>query len=300
MENRQMPREWGNGIPKYEAKDLMTKEEIHSFGVEIVAGQLQQEGYKIHIYNPRYGSYPSIVAENKDEVIAVVVMTDIAPKQPGLKLTDKFGIIGYCDGYPTKPAFASVSIGSTDGERFNKSLALIGDGYYAKYTGIEYISKEMPKIGSEEYKAFVMQFVGGYLRACNFEAVAEYISKECKIKNSITKEEINTDAIGYIEKIFKNHKATSHCVIKSVGNVKTLNVQKLYVKDYSNGEPGTVKIMQEADKIGLLVVTETQAFDIDDLGIIFNTDFDEFGKINKIELIDPRLYEFKALNEDNK
>lgn len=297
MENRQIPREWGNGIPKYETKDLMTKEEIHDFGVEIVAGQLQQAGYKILLYNPKLGSFPSIVAENKDEVIAVIVLTDIAPNQPKMRMTERFGIIGYCNGYKTKPAFASVSIGSTDGERFNKSLALVGDGYYAKYTGLEYISKEIPTIGTEEYKAFTMQFIGGYLRAGNYDAVSEYISKECIIKNTITKEEISKDALEYIENIFKEHKVTSHCIIKSVGNVKTLNVEKLYIKDYCNGDSGTVKILQDADKIGLLVVTETEAFDIDDLGIVFNVDFDDKGMINKIELIDPRLYEFKALEE---
>lgn len=35
------------------------------------------------------------------------------------------------------PCFASVGFGSTDAERFDASLALRGDGYYANFTGLE-------------------------------------------------------------------------------------------------------------------------------------------------------------------
>jgi hypothetical protein len=127
-DDRLNPRDWGKGIPDYTGEDLMTEEEIHSFGVEIVAGQLQKDGYKIIHFNPILGSYPSIIAEDDKEALAIIVSCDIAPKKPKLKLTDKFGIIGYCNGYPTKPCFASISIGSSDPIRFEKSLALVGDG----------------------------------------------------------------------------------------------------------------------------------------------------------------------------
>lgn len=141
MKHRLRPREWVDGIPEYTEEDLMTKEEIHSFGVEVVAGQLKGEGYKIINFNPKFGLYPSIIAENDNEVVAVVVKTDIAPNKPELTEIDKQGIINFCDGYPTKPCFASVSIGSADGVRFEKSLALVGDGYLVLYKGLEYISK---------------------------------------------------------------------------------------------------------------------------------------------------------------
>ena len=141
MKDRLSPRQWGNGIPNYTEEDLMKKQEIHSFGVEIVAGQLKKEGYKIINFNRVLGLYPSIIAENNTEVVAVVVKTDIAPNKPELCVEDKLGIVGFCDGYPTKPCFASVSIGSIDPVRFEKSLALVGDGYHVLYRGLEYISK---------------------------------------------------------------------------------------------------------------------------------------------------------------
>lgn len=294
MDDRLKPREWGKGIPKYTDNELMTEEEIHHFSVQVVAGQLQEEGYTIHAFNPVLGSFPSVIAENDKEVVAVVVNGAVAPETPKLKLTDKFGIIGYSNGYPTKPCYASVSIGSADPERFEKSLALIGDGYLVRYTGIEYIDKKLPEVGTDEYKLFVMQFTGGYLRAKNYDAVKEYIADDCIIENSISKEKIETEALEYLKSTFEKNEVTSHCTIKSVGNVKTLNVEKLYVKDHSDGKPGVVKILQDADKIGLLIVTETPAFDYDDNGIIFNVDFNKEGKINHIELIDPRLYEFEA------
>ena len=122
MDDRLKPREWGKGIPKYTDNELMTEEEIHHFSVQVVAGQLQEEGYTIHAFNPVLGSFPSVIAENDKEVVAVVVNGAVAPETPKLKLTDKFGIIGYSNGYPTKPCYASVSIGSADPERFEKSL----------------------------------------------------------------------------------------------------------------------------------------------------------------------------------
>jgi len=297
MKDRFNLRIWEKGVPKYKEENLMTEEEIHDFAVKVVAGQLQNSGYKIHAFNPILGSYPSIVAENDDEVVAVIVIGGVSPIIPKLKLTDKFGIIGYCNGYETKPCFASVSIGSVDPERFDTSLALSGDEYLVHYKGIEYIDKEIPKIGTEEYKIFVMQFIGGYLRAQNYDAVEKYISKNCVIENSITKETIDKNTIKYLKKIFEQSAVTSHCIIKSVGNWKTINVENLYIKDYVDGKPGTVKILQEADKIGLLLVTEMPAFDENNNGMIFNIGFNKRGKINKINIIDPRYYEFEAYDE---
>ena len=295
MEDRLKPRDWGNGIPKYKESDLMTDEEIHDFGIEIVANFLTKEGYKIHVYNPRLGSYPSIVAENEKEVIAVAVKTSIAPQMPEFKIIDKYGLIGYCNSYNTTPCFASVGIGSTDGERFEKSLALVGDSYYANFKGLEYISKDLPKVGTEEYKAFVMQFIGGYLRSENYEAIKEYISDECIINNEIDKTETKKNAFQYLVNNFKEQPVISHCVIISVGNYKLINVAKLHIEGYSDGEPGTVKILQKPDEIGLLLVTKNPLFENDDPGIVFNVEFDNKGKINKIEIVDPRFYEFKPL-----
>lgn len=290
---------WGAGIPDYTGEDLMTEEDVHEFACRVVAGDLENSGYEIHAFNPVFGSYPSVIAENKEEVIAVIVNGAVSPKIPKLKLTDKLGIIGYSNGYPTKPCYASVSIGSIDSERFEKSLALKGDGYLVRYTGVEYIDKELPKADTDEYKLFVMQFIGGYLRAKNYDAVSKYITEDCVIDNSITKEKPEIPAIDYIKEIFQDCPVISHCIIKSVGNWKTLNVEKLYVKNHANGEPGTVKILQEPDKIGLLIVTETPAFDYDDNGIVFKVEFNKERIIEKIELIDPRLYEFKAYGGDD-
>ncbi len=293
VEDRLKQRNWGKGIPKYKESDLMTKEEIHGFGVEIIANYLTKKGYKIHDYNPRFGSYPSIVAENEKKVITVAVKTSVAPQMPTFELTDKFGLIGYCNGYNTIPCFALVGIGSIDEERFDKSLALVGDEYYVNFNGLEYISKELPKVGTEEYKAFVMQFIGGYLRTENYDAVKEYISNKCVINNEIDKTEKKENAVEYLINKFKKQPVISHCVIVSVGNYKTLNVAKLQVEGYSDGEPGKIRLLQKPDEIGLLLVTKEPLFNNDNPEIVFNASFDKNGIINKIQIIDSRLYEFK-------
>lgn len=297
MEDRLNPRDWGKGIPEYKESDLMTPEEIHDFGVEIVASSLDKDGYKIHNYNPRLGSYPSIIAEKDNKVIAVVVMADVAPNIPQMRLTDKFGILGFCDGYDTIPCFAPVSIGSTDGERFDKSLALIGDGYYARYEGLQYISKELPKVGTEEYEAFVMQFIGGYLRAGNYDAVKEYIDDKCQIKNEINDDEVKEKALNYFINLFSKQPIISHCIIKSVGKYKTIKAEVKIEGHDEFEQPNTVKILQTPNKIGLLVVTKDSVFDNGDTGLVLNPTFSDKGKIINIEIIDPRLYGFEAYKD---
>lgn len=143
-----------------------------------------------------------------------------------------------------------------------------------------------------------MNFVGAYLRSKNYDAVYEFISDDCDINNSISKENIKKHGKDYLKKIFNGRDITSHCVIKSVGIMKTIQVQKLYVEGHSDGKPGTVKIMQDPDRIGLLLVTDIPLFGNNDPGLIFNVDYNSKGKICNINIIDPRLYSFEAYSEE--
>ncbi|MBR5662779.1 MAG: hypothetical protein IKX00_03915 [Bacilli bacterium] len=294
MDDRLKPRDWGKGIPKYKESEIMTKEEVHDFGCEIVARTLDKDGYKILEYNPRYGSYPSIVAKNDKEVVAVAVKTDIAPKMPEFDFSERSGIIGFCDGFETKPCIAAVGIGSTDGERFNKGLALIGDGYYANFKGLEYLSKELPKVGTEKYEAYVMQVIGGYLRANNYDVVKEYILDNCKIDNEISDKKIEDNVIKYFKKIFSEQPIIGHCIIKSVGNFKTVEAAGVIIKGEKKEGPSTIKVMQEPNKIGLLLITKDSLFNNGDNGLVLSPKFDKNGKIESIKMIDPRLYGFEA------
>ena len=297
MNERLSPRDWGKGIPKYTDKDLMTKEEIHDFGCQIVADQLKKQGYRIHHYNPNYGVFPSIIAENDKEVVAVEVLTDVAPKQPKMPSSDKYGLLSFSLVFDTIPAFASVSIGAVDSERFDKSLALAGDAFYANYKGLEYIDKKVPEINTKEYRAFLIKYLSMFLYGGKYDVIKEYVANECIIKNTIDHTE-HTNALEYLKECFDKQPIIGHETIISDGDYRNFKiVNDIVVKDEKIKGPINAKIWQEPDKINLLLKTAKPLFNNDDTGLIFNIDYNDKGKINKIEIIDPRLYGFKHFEE---
>ena len=40
---------------------------------------------------------------------------------------------------------AEIGFGSTDGERFSKGVALVGDGYYCRFTDFKYFTNHMSR-----------------------------------------------------------------------------------------------------------------------------------------------------------
>lgn len=138
---RGIKKDWGKGIPIYTERDLMTKEEIHDFALEVIFGILKNDGYEILHMNRDYGVNPSYVCEKEGKKYAIHLSSDIAPNHPTLSSTDKNQLIKYCDLHDLNPVFCPVSFGAIDAERFDKGIALVGDGYYCNFKGFEFIEK---------------------------------------------------------------------------------------------------------------------------------------------------------------
>lgn len=135
--------DYGKGIPKYEIKDLMRKEELHDFGIEIVFGCLKNDGYEILDVKTEIGVHPSIIAKIGRELYMVEIVTDVAPKNGELEDQLKKQLIEHSLKMNAIPCLASVGIGACDSERFSASLALRGDAFYANFTGLEFLSDTM-------------------------------------------------------------------------------------------------------------------------------------------------------------
>ena len=74
-----------------------------------------------------------------------------------MTMQNKFDMIKFERRFKAIPLFASVGIGSTDADRFDKSLALIGDGYYANFVGFENVLvDDIPDIKTKEYKNYLL------------------------------------------------------------------------------------------------------------------------------------------------
>jgi hypothetical protein len=62
-------------------RELMTKEDIHAFGVEIVYKQLEKDGWRISSVDVEgdLRTQPQIVADKDGELAFFVIRTDIHP-----------------------------------------------------------------------------------------------------------------------------------------------------------------------------------------------------------------------------
>lgn len=137
---RRQPKDWGHGIPKYLPRDLMSKEEIFDFAMQIIRDfEMKQNGYEIIDEYASQSLSPNFIAMKNGRKYYVTVKADIAPNIPELTKREKFDIKAIATRDNAIACFASVSIGSTDMNRFTAGLALCGDGFYTRYTGLEWI-----------------------------------------------------------------------------------------------------------------------------------------------------------------
>lgn len=131
-------KEWGKGIPIYNQDDLMTKEEIYDFALDVICNY-ESKNNKILQVSPNYTSLPSIVMDIDGQLSFVLVEGDVAPNTPKLQPQTKIMMLNHAKKFNANAYYASVCFGSKDSHRFEKSLALKGDGYYCRYLGLEKI-----------------------------------------------------------------------------------------------------------------------------------------------------------------
>ena len=127
---------------KMPSQDIMTKEEIHNFGIEVVSNQLLKEGHQIKSTNDKIGINPQIVAIINGKLSFIAVRTDCYPKKGKLSRQEHFQMIEHSEEHSARPYFASVGIANadckTDSER---SVAVKGAGFHISYTGLLVITQ---------------------------------------------------------------------------------------------------------------------------------------------------------------
>ena len=140
MGNRLEKRDWGKGIPSYNESDLMTQEELLDFAMQIVKQfEIDKNGFELISANNKVGVYPNFVVKKDDTLSFILVKADVAPRMPELTGEDKKIMIEQSKKFNAIPLYAPVGFGSTDPDRFDKSIALRGDGFYSNYVGLEKI-----------------------------------------------------------------------------------------------------------------------------------------------------------------
>ena len=134
-------RDWGVGIPSYAEGDLMTAGEIQNFAMHTV---LDYEKNILNHYELVSGcdypnAIPSLILEENGDFVFILVKGYVAKEDPTITADERKILLALCKRYNAKGFYAPVGFGSTDAERFDACLALRGDSFYAKYTGLQEI-----------------------------------------------------------------------------------------------------------------------------------------------------------------
>jgi len=126
---------------------LMTKEDIHAFGVEIVYKQLEKDGWRMQSANVNADlrTEPQIIADKDGEFAFFIVRTDIHPGrgrfEEGQEAFNR--LVRHARSHGASCYFASVGIANSEGESDEEmSTPVKGVAYHVQFDGL--IRMELP------------------------------------------------------------------------------------------------------------------------------------------------------------
>jgi hypothetical protein len=119
-------------------RELMTEDEIHDFGVEVVFNQIQKDGFIVESVNTDRKVNPQIVARKDGQLSFIVVRTACYPHKGELESEELFEkLVRHADQNNAICYFAGVGIANSEGENDREmSLPVKGAGFYVSYEGL--------------------------------------------------------------------------------------------------------------------------------------------------------------------
>jgi hypothetical protein len=119
--------------------ELMSQQEIHEFGIQIVLDSVKEDGYDVLSANARLGVNPQIVAVKHGLLAFIAVRTACYPYHGEIEnqaLLDK--LIRHAQSNGARLLLASVGIANADGKTdAEMSVPVRGAGFYVSYKGLE-------------------------------------------------------------------------------------------------------------------------------------------------------------------
>ena len=123
-------------------RELMTAEEIHEFGIEIVSNELKKDGYEILTTNNSIEVNPQITARKGSQLAFIVVRTACYPDKGTIEEATHFQMIDHADEFDAIPFFASVGLANAEATTEEEMrLPVRGAGFYAAYEGLTIMSR---------------------------------------------------------------------------------------------------------------------------------------------------------------
>ncbi len=126
--------------------ELMTEDEIHDFGIQVVVKDFEKEGHHIISVDTALGREPQIVAKIQTRLAFVTVRTETYPHNGRLTdITLANRLIAHAKQHGATPYFASVGIANSKGvDLGNEKLSgtpIRGDGFYVNYRGLQILAE---------------------------------------------------------------------------------------------------------------------------------------------------------------
>ena len=131
-------RDWGDGVPPYDRRDLMVIEELMDLAMDVVSDYaVKRCGYNIIESHSSPVFIPNLILEKDGRLYYAVVEAAIAPAVPQLSDEKLKAMKKYAETMDAKCLYAAVGIGSSDAERFMQRIALCGDSFIPNFTGFK-------------------------------------------------------------------------------------------------------------------------------------------------------------------
>lgn len=121
---------------------IMTPEEIHDFGVEVVFGQLRKESIEVKSVNTKLGVDPQIVAVINNHLAFIIVRTECYPKKGKLSASEHRNLISDADRQNAIPYFAGVGIANAEATTDEEmAIPVKGAGFHIAYDGLRTVTE---------------------------------------------------------------------------------------------------------------------------------------------------------------
>lgn len=132
-------KDWGKGIPEYSESDVLDEKSLLDFGIEVFGNYCQRNNILDMFCSNDIDACPNVLIKKDGKLAFVLVETAIAPKMPELSLERRQLLSTRAKHFDFDCYYAAIGFGSSDPERFDKSLALRGDGFLANFEGLQKI-----------------------------------------------------------------------------------------------------------------------------------------------------------------
>lgn len=126
--------------------ELMTEQEIHEFGLQVLIQYLQGKGYDIEFAQPDKKSLPHIVAKSGEQLTFIIAATDIYPNKGKISDADKSAVLEHAKNFDAQSACAYLGLVNAEGvEKNDKALmskAFKNARFMTDFGGLEFICFE--------------------------------------------------------------------------------------------------------------------------------------------------------------